>query len=209
MPRGGRMIKATRILCGVQLAGVMLLLPGCGRYGDPLPPQYFSPKAVGQLEVTADLRGVNFKWNAPSASQNGKELKSMNGYYVERKEILRRADIVDARVPYERLDELEDTHVEVLKDMREEARKAGQVGRKVKVDQSLVKFGYSDTTVQPGHTYTYRIVPFNQGGVEGEVLKIVKVVFRGQSSEISLLDQPAVGGDLGQADRVHGNRGSF
>ncbi|NLF24630.1 MAG: hypothetical protein GX589_03115 [Deltaproteobacteria bacterium] len=164
---------------------------GCGRYGPPLPPEEFSPRAVQDLKVVPGLQGVDFAWSAPSSDRRGKELKEIEGYRVYRKEIVKRSDILDDSVSFELLTSIPDSHLEVLEDLRIEARKQGQIGRKVTLDDHLLDFKYSDQTVVPGVTYLYKIVPYNQGGVEGEFLGYVKIVFRGESSEVSFLEQTA------------------
>ena len=48
----------------------------------------------------------------------------------------------------------------------------------------MMKFTFTDATPVNGKTYVYQIVPQNQGGVEGQVGQIVKVVFQGEKSPV-------------------------
>ena len=161
---------------------------GCGRYGAPRPPEVFAPRGVEALQARADLEGVHLSWTAPDRDAKGEQLKSMNGYYVYRKAIERPSDISDRGVEYEELAEIPDAHLAKLDALRKQARAEGKISRKVKVDQAELEFKYTDSSPRPGVTYLYRIVAFNQGSVEGLVPKLVKVVYRGDASVVSLVD---------------------
>lgn len=167
----------------------VLFLISCGKYAPPRPPEVFSPNPVTVLEVSADISAVNFKWGSPDSDQTGSELRSMDGYTIYRKTIKEKSDVIDPEVPYESIAEIKDIHVEELKKLREKALEENKPARKVKIDDALKKFSYSDKTVQAGQQYAYRIVPVNQGDVEGRVDKIIKVLFRGDSSEIVMIDE--------------------
>lgn len=165
-----------------------LLTAACGRYGEPRPPEYFSPRGVQDLKARADLEGVHFEWRAPDQDRRGRELESMNGYYVYRKSITKPSDIVDPSIEYDELAEIPDTHVAARDELRKQARAEGKISRRVKVDPEMLEFSYTDTSAASGQTYLYRIVPFNQGDVEGLVPKVVKVLYRGDASVVSLVD---------------------
>lgn len=165
---------------------------GCGRYLPPLPPESFSPRSVNNLTVTADTSAVNFAWHAPEVDQRDKDLRSMDGYRIYRKLVQEKSDLIDPNVPFEIITSISDTHIEELQKLRETAKNEGKISRKVKVDDTLKNFSFSDHDVQPGQVYAYRIIPFNQGSVEGEFNKVVKVLYRGTSSEIVLLDESKI-----------------
>ena len=93
---------------------------------------------------------------------------------------------------YEEFDLIEDTHVAVLKDLKEQARAERRLTRKVSVDPELKSFKFTDINVNPGGLYVYKIVPVNQGGVEGNVRDLIRVRFRGEASEIRLLTQNSI-----------------
>jgi hypothetical protein len=75
-------------------------------------------------------------------------------------------------------------HVEVRDQIRKEARASGKIGRTVKAPEDTMKFTFTDATPVIGKTYLYQIVPQNQGGTDGEVGQIVKVVFQGLKSTV-------------------------
>jgi hypothetical protein len=162
----------------------LALLTGCGRYMPPIPPESLAPKAVQGLVVTPSAQGVQFAWTAADQDRRGKELKSADGFSIERKEIARRGDETDPAVKFEELAFLKDTHVEKRDDLRKEARTQGKIGRTVKAPAELLSFSYLDKTPKLGSTYIYQIVPKNQGGVEGQVGEVVRVVFQGAQSAV-------------------------
>lgn len=168
---------------------------GCGKYGPPTPPELLSPKAVGDLVVTSQTNGVKFAWKAPDVDRRGEELKSIDGYNVERKLVEKPSDISDEEVEYVELKHLPDTHLADLEKRKEEARAKGLSTRQVKVDPLLKNFEFVDEGVQPGKTYVYRITPMNQTGVKGEVAQVVHVVFRGDASTIHLLPSSSLDDD--------------
>lgn len=162
----------------------LLVLAGCGRYMSPIPPESLAPKAVQGLVVTPSEQGVKFAWTAADQDRRGKELKSADGFSIERKEIVRRGDETDPAVQFKELAFLKDTHVEKREELRKSARAQGKIGRTVKAPPDLLSFSYFDKTPKIGTTYIYQIVPKNQGGVEGQVGEVVRVVFQGVESAV-------------------------
>lgn len=164
-----------------------LCFGACGKYAAPRPPEDFSPREVDALQAAADLQGVQLSWRAPERDMRGRPLKSIEGYWIYRKEIAQLSDIMDVSKPDVLLAVIPDTHLLELDKMRAEAEKAGRLTRRVKVEEEKKRFAYTDLNVQSGKTYLYRIVPFNQGGVAGHYNQLVKVLFRGDSSEIAFI----------------------
>jgi hypothetical protein len=162
----------------------LLAVGGCGRYRAPLTPEELAPAAVENLIVSTGEKGVVFTWMAADKDRRGKELKSAEGYSIERKELVHRGDETDASVQFEKLGFVKDTHVEVREKLREEARAAGKIGRTVKAPDEQMKFTFTDTTAKIGKTYVYQIVPQNQGGTEGQVGQVTKIVFKGAQSTV-------------------------
>lgn len=178
----------------------------CGRMGMPLPPEDLSPQAVQDLTVVPGLEGVEFQWRAPQRDQRGRPLTEIDGYQIYRKSIARRSDILDPAVEFALVASIPDTHLEVLDELREQAKREGRISRKESVPEEITRFRFTDRALKPGQSYVYKIVPINQGGAEGEVLSLIKVDFRGETSEISLLEQPAERQDLGQRRRILGGQ---
>ena len=159
-------------------------LSGCGRYRPPLPPEYLAPAEVENLVVTPSEGAVSFTWTAADTDARGKELKSAEGFLIERKELVNRGDETNPEVRFERIGYLQDKHVEVREKLRAEARAAGKVGRTVKSPEEFTKFTFVDSKPVTGKTYLYQIVPVNQGGTEGVVGQLTKVVFQGAQSAV-------------------------
>jgi hypothetical protein len=161
-----------------------MVISGCGRYRAPLTPEELAPSAVKNLIVTTTAQAVVFNWRASEVDRRGKELKSTEGFSIERKELQRRGDETDPSVDFDRLGFVGDDHVEVRDRLRVEARAAGRVGRSVKTPDEELKFTFTDVTPVLGRTYIYQIVPYNQGGIDGQVGELVKVVFQGAQSTV-------------------------
>lgn len=160
----------------------------CGRFNAPIPPELVAPEAVNSLTVEPLADGVAFTWRASDQDQRGKELKFIDGYRVNRKEVVQRGDETDPDVKFDEVAFLPDTHVVLRDELRKEARAKGQLGRRAKPTEDTMKFAFKDTEVSSGKTYVYQIVPINQGGVKGEVKQLIKVYFSGDKSEISIID---------------------
>ena len=103
----------------------LLLANACGRYLPPIPPEQLSPRSVDQIVVTPSAEGVAFAWIAPDQDQQGKELRSMNGYRIQRKEILERGDETNESVPFKEVGYVSDKHIQVRDELRAEARAQG------------------------------------------------------------------------------------
>lgn len=170
------------------LAGVLCLaVCSCGRYRPPLPPELLAPSGVENLVVTPSDAGVSFSWVAADTDRRGKELKSSEGFIVERKELVSRGDETDPTITFTKVGALSDKHVEEREKLRQEARAAGKVGRTIKSPEEYVKFSFTDSTPVKGRTYLYQVVPVNQGGTKGKVDTLAKVVFQGAQSAIVMV----------------------
>ncbi|MFO0415754.1 MAG: hypothetical protein ACK5Y6_00560 [Pseudomonadota bacterium] len=170
------MIRAVLVLA--------LFVAGCGRYRPPLTPEMLAPSAVESLVVVPSEQGVSFSWVASDKDRRGKELKSAEGFSIERKELTHKGDETDPSVEFKKLGFVKDRHVEERDRLRVEARAAGKVGRTVKSPEQFTKFSFNDKTAARGKTYLYQIVPHNQSGTEGQIGQMVKVVFQGAQSSV-------------------------
>lgn len=173
-----------RLLLGLAAVALLPLLGGCGKYIPPVPPEALAPLAVDDLDAIAYPDRVAFTWKAPDKDRRGKELQSIDGYAVQRKDILKRGDETNPEIEFDDVGFVKDTHVEVREKLRKEAREQGKIGRTIKAPEELTEFAFSDTKVANGKTYLYQIMPQNQGGVDGVVKQVVKVQFKGAESEV-------------------------
>ena len=183
-----------RVLSRTLLVSLLLCsLVGCGKYGRPLPPEVFGPAEVTDLAARNEGAGLLLSWRAPSKDVRSRELKSIDGYRVVRA-ALPVGDIGSAdpgqeqakgAVSFGQSAFIEDTHLTVLGKLRDAARAEGRNPRHVKGDPALTRFTFIDTTVKPGETYLYKVVPVNQGGIEGLVREGVRVTFQRGESTIS------------------------
>jgi len=167
------------------LAGLLLVmgLAGCGKFGPPLAPEVMAPAEVRDLQVTPAHDGVTFSWRSPTSDRRGRELKALGGYHVYRRSLGE-----SGPEDFTLITSIEDNHIAARDALRAEARKAGQPVRRIQADAALTSFRFTDTGVVPGAVYLYRVVPFNQGDIEGGQRRMVRIVFRGESSEVAFVD---------------------
>jgi len=172
--------------------GIVLVLcvsiASCGRYGPPRPPEAFAPKAVNELLVTPTSDKLTFQWKSPDKDLRDKELKSLDGYYVMK------ANEKDVKESFEldkslvKIGEIEDRNIEERDKLRKEAREKGEISRRVNIASEKKIFTFDDKDLSAGQTYLYRIIPFNQGDEKGKPSSIVKVLFKGEQSDIMMLE---------------------
>lgn len=113
----------------------------------------------------------------------------MSGYKIYRLDFTGEKDLTAPKHEYVLVGEVEDKHVLERDRLREELRAKNIPSHRAKVDDSLKRFEFLDTAVEPGRTYLYQIVPVNQGDVEGDFDRFVKVTFKGDSSDVTLIDR--------------------
>ena len=201
----------------VSILIVFLALFGCGRYTLIMPPEALSPKAVSELTATADANGVLISWSSPESDLRGQPLKYIDSYKIYRKilsspkpdGVSQKSDTglspgsasdpiertVD-RFGFELVSTIEDHHLIDLARRRAEAKAQGRISRRVKPEPSSTKFSFLDKLVSPGVTYVYRVVPINQGDLEGRVAHVVRVKFEQTNSTIALVDSSKYNANL-------------
>lgn len=191
----------------VLLMTALVYLSACGKYGPPLPPEYLSPRPVNELTATADQGGVKISWQNPSEDLRGKPLKSLGGYYIYRrvlegeltedrkKKTRGTAGIFGGKKDFVLLGNVPDFEIETLKEIKRKAQDEGRTARRLKAPENLKKHDFLDKDVQPGKVYIYRVVPFNQGDVEGGYKKVIRVIFDNERSQVDLVDDTAEGGE--------------
>ena len=183
-------------------ASIAVGIFGCGRYGPPLAPELLAPKPVVPVKITADATGVFFSWQASSHDTRGKELKTMDGYRIYRKIIKAQKDIVDNEILFDLISTVPDEHVRIREQLRAEARAQGKPGRPIEAPKSALKFTFTDTAVTDGKSYLYKLLPFNQGDVEGEARQLYLVAFAGPNSTVTKIDGANPDSDLEATDSL-------
>lgn len=170
---------------------VLLGSTGCGKYGKPLPPEFFAPAEVRELAVTPSVQGVTFDWRAPEDNARGKTLEDLQGYRIYRRELSQGARLLDNEARFELIGTVEDTQLKELIELKKQAREQGQLTRRITLPPERSKFQFVDRTAVLGKRYLYQVVPFNQGGVEGVVIERINVLFRGEISEVARIPYSA------------------
>lgn len=165
---------------------------GCGRYLPPIAPEIMAPDGVDKLVITPSEQGVKFAWVAPERDRRGKELSNFSGYRIRRKELLERGDETNEKIPFEEVGFIPDTHIEVREKLRAEARAQGKIGRRVQAPKELTEFSFTDTSPVRNKTYLYKVVPENQGSVEGAVNELIKITYKGTGSDVTVINARAL-----------------
>ena len=170
---------------------------GCGRYLPPIAPERMAAKEIRALEVKADEEGLHFTWKVPLTDRRGEELKYLSGFQIFKipeedmtwflvGEDAEATDLTDEK--YE-IAFVKDTHLELLKERREQARKEGKLVRRVALTEEEMTLTWSDTELEEGKRFLYQIVPENSDSVRGNSSQLVRVTYKKADSQIQMLKQ--------------------
>ena len=168
----------------------LLTISACGKYLPPIEPEESAPEPLTFATQRLEKGTLYLAWNAPTKQLRGKELKDLNGYLVYRKEIENDPRLPFEDISYDLLATIPDTSILEREEARKVAREEGKIGRRITVPDDKKTVQYSDNTIVEGKTYLYKIVPYNQGDVEGDADQLVRLRFFGDKSEIALIDNP-------------------
>jgi hypothetical protein len=150
-------------------ATTLLLITGCGKVASPKAPEYFAPEIVGEYAVTPSVgQGIIISWKAPKNDRNGKELKTMDGYSVERA-TLEEGDTV-ATAKFSEIAFIHDGHILERDKLRAELRAQHKPSRSADVKSEKKMFSYTDSSPEandPSLHLMYRVIGINQDGVKG------------------------------------------
>jgi hypothetical protein len=183
--RKSKGIKPVWNIVAVSLAAGLL---GCGRYGAPLAPEQFSPGTVRNLVANIEPSGapmsndkVSLKlvWDAPLVDARGVELSELYGFRVL-KLAIKEADLISGKAELNQADflqvaEIKSGYTEERDALRKAARQKGEIGRGLNVDDAKLHHEFVDKQIGQGWLYLYKVMPLNQGGVEGGVSQVVRV----------------------------------
>lgn len=167
--------------------GLSIILAACGKYTVPLAPERLSPAAVEFQEITASSSGVTISWLAPTKDNRGKRLDTLRGYVVYRKELEKAADAIDPQVQFQEVQRVDDSSLVRLEKKKDEAIRAGTPVRRVSLSGDERRVTVTDASITPGHTYVYKVVPFSTQGVDGGYDRLVRVVFTGAGSSVTVI----------------------
>ncbi len=137
-------------------------LIGCGKKGNPKPPESTAPTSVVSLTATGEISAIVLSWEAPDTNVNGDQLTDLAGFVVRRSPVLK-----DTDPEFETVAEL------TLED--------------VKGEGTPPRFSFKDTGVLPGKRYQYQVLAVNGDGTASSAGAGVRVTFKGESSVIEQL----------------------
>lgn len=166
-----------------------LWLAACGRYGPPRPPEFFAAKKVSDISVTPAVNSITLNWRSPGQDVRGKELKSLDGYTIYR---TKQSDIQEGKPLKEymtKIGTVDDPNIKERERLRKEAKEKNQISHRIQISSEKRNFKFEDANLTNGETYVYMIEPFNQGDVKGRPSQLIKVLFRGEQSDISIGDE--------------------
>ena len=168
----------------------VILITACGKYLPPIEPEETAPAPLTFATQRLENGTLYLTWNAPTKQLRGKELKLLDGYLVYRKEILNDPRLPYDDIAYELLATIPDSSIAAREEARKAAREEGKIGRRIMVPDDKKTVQYSDNSIVDGKTYLYKVVPYNQGDVEGDADQLVRLRYFGDKSEIALIDNP-------------------
>lgn len=161
-----------------------LFSTGCGHYVAPVPPEMLAPAPVNNFTVAPMADGVLFAFTSSKKDARGKQLKSIEGYNLYRREFIEGETDVTKTIGYSKIATIKDQHLVEVAKLQEQALAEGKNPNRVKAPAKFTSFTFKDTGLQLGKAYAYRLVGVNQNGVEAEVDRLVKVDFKGDDSHI-------------------------
>lgn len=151
-----------RLVClgclGILASVALVSLAGCGKKGNPRPPELVAPERISDLRAEPQPRGVVLTWDRPRRYMDGNEIRDLGAFVLFRKEIPADTSCPDCPVPYR-----ERATVEV--EDRERFIKKKQ-------------YRFVDAEVVSGKTYRYRILSRLLDGTLSEPSNEVEIVWR-------------------------------
>lgn len=178
---------------------VLFSFVSCGKYAPPIPPEALAPKGVYNIQAIPYRKGVVLKWTGDTDDRRSKELKTMNGYYIERVCFddnnlgsLKNDRENSKELDYKVIAVVNDNQIKIRESLKEDARKKGLSARRVRVPSEKLNFNYVDETIKENALCYYKITPFNQGNVRGGESAPIKVKFNGEDSFVMVTSKKDV-----------------
>ena len=142
----------------------LLVLAGCGRYGSPVPPDDIRPDQVRNFRIDGSTSGLQLNWTSPASRVSGGSLDDLDGFSISK------AVVTNS----------ERGSFEIIAKVRYQTDK-GVSG----LGEALL---FRDQDVVPGATYDYFVAAYTTGRLKGLPSNILRVTFKGSSSEVEALN---------------------
>ncbi|MBP9837693.1 MAG: hypothetical protein KBC84_03170 [Proteobacteria bacterium] len=141
-----------------------LSITSCGRKNTPRPPEDFVLSPVANINTTVDANSINLSWTAPAVN-----VKNQESDIVLSKFIVRRAEVTLSKTS-------------AYQDLAEISVKHGNS------QPTPVTYSYKDKDLLKSKVYQYVIVPVDNNGDYGLVVKQIRVAFIGINSRVDNVD---------------------
>ena len=133
------------------LVAVALAAAACGVRTKPLPPELVQPQPATALVASSNVDGVKLTWRRPSTYSGGKHMRDLAGFEVERADGPDSFDFAPVTT--------------VILDDQTRLRQ-----------EKLMQ--WTDTGVEVGQTYRYRVIAFTSDGYRSEPSTPVTIVHK-------------------------------
>jgi hypothetical protein len=133
------------------LVALALVTAACGVRTRPFPPELVQPEPPTALVASSNVDGVKLTWRRPSQYTGGKHMRDLGGFDVERAVGPDSFDFTPATT--------------VLVDDQTRFRQ-----------EKLMQ--WTDTTVEPGQTYRYRVTAFTTDHYRSAPSTSVSIVYK-------------------------------
>ncbi|PIW37243.1 MAG: hypothetical protein COW24_01255, partial [Candidatus Kerfeldbacteria bacterium CG15_BIG_FIL_POST_REV_8_21_14_020_45_12] len=100
---------------------LFLLLTGCGRYVEPVPPEILAPEPVKDFSAVAAEDGVVFSFHSSEKDNRGKPLQTLEGYNIYRKQLTEEDMSIFKREGYSLVTTIQDSHLKPLQELQQQA----------------------------------------------------------------------------------------
>jgi len=145
-------------ICLIAIFGSTLVNAGCGRKGNPVPPEFANAAPVVTLLGRVAENGVVLDWNVPAKTYQGKELTALSGFMVKRRKA---ASANEAESDFDSFTIISEVPLR---------------GATYK-EQLAAAYSFTDSSSQKGVAYEYQVVAVSEDGdqsVPGNVVRVTR-----------------------------------
>lgn len=150
---------------------------GCGKVGDPVPPDRQVPASIRGLTAKGKIEGIELVWFPPIQTTTGKALKDLDTFLVKRTLLAPISGGIRGGL-VENLDTAE------LRIVKEEEIAEVRFDNTRGLQAYHLPVVYLDRSVEPGRVYEYTVQAVSSDDDTSNIRSLVRALFRGTTSEI-------------------------